>query len=120
MTEIKPYQPDDAIKICGDETKREAAQLNQVAGPAFTLFIDKKPIACGGVRIYGVGELWMLSNDENRRKHIKSIYKTSKNQIESMVSENHLWRIMAERSEADAWLKHLGFVKSEKRLYTRS
>ena len=116
---IKPYEPQDAIDLCGDETKRAAANLNQLAGPAFTLFLDKKPIACGGVRIYGVGELWMLTNDENRKKHIKSIYRASKEEINKMIRENHLWRVMAERNEADTWLKHLGFKESEKKLYTR-
>ncbi len=123
MTEIKPYNPDDAIKLCGDESKREAANLNQVAGGdkgSFTLFLDKKPIACGGIRIYGVGELWMITNDENRKAHIHSIYRASKGQIDLMIRENHLWRIMAERNESDAWLKHLGFIESEKKLYTRS
>jgi len=116
---IKPYEPQDAIDLCGDETKRAAANLNQLAGPAFTLFLDKKPIACGGVRIYGVGELWMLTNDKNRKNHIKDILRASRKQIDKMIYENSLWRIMAERNEADAWLRHLGFRESEKRLFTR-
>lgn len=120
MTEIKKYSPNDAIFLSQDESKRAAAHLNQVAGPAFTLFSDKKPIACGGVRIYGVGELWMISNDKNRKNHIKSIYSTSKKEIEKMIRENHLWRVMAERNESDAWLKHLGFSESKKKLFTRA
>lgn len=119
---IKPYNPDDAIELCGDKTKREAANLNQVSGGengSFSLFIDKKIIACGGVRIYGVGELWMISNNENLKKHIKSIMRATKEQIDLMIRENHLWRLMAERNEADAWLKHLGFKESDKKLYTR-
>ncbi len=116
---IKPYDPEDAIKLCGDESKRDAANLNQSAGPAFSLFLDKKPIACGGVRIYGLGEMWMLTTDEYRKKHIKTIMKATKEQIDLMVRENHLWRLMAERNEADAWLKHLGFKESDKRLFTR-
>lgn len=94
--------------------------MNQVAGPAFSLFSDRKPIACGGVRIYGVGEMWMISNDENRKNHIREIMRASKEQIDKMIRENHLWRVMAERNEADAWLKHLGFVESTKKLYTRT
>lgn len=116
---IKPYDPNDAIKLCGDESKRDAANLNQSAGPAFSLFLDKKIIACGGVRIYGLGEMWMLTTDEYRKKHIKSIMRATKEQIDLMVRENHLWRLMAERNEADAWLKHLGFKESDKRLFTR-
>ena len=115
----KPYDPDDAIKLCGDESKRDAANLNQSAGPAFSLFLDKKVIACGGVRIYGIAELWMLTNNEYRKKYIKEILRASKEQVDSMIRENHLWRVMAERNEADAWLKHLGFEMSDKRLYTR-
>lgn len=119
MSEIKPYSPDDAIFLYGDESKRAAAHLNQVAGPAFSLFSNRKPIACGGVRIYGVGEMWMLSNNENRKSHIRDIFRASKEQIDLMIRENHLWRIVAERNEADAWLKHLGFIESEKKLFTR-
>lgn len=116
---IKPYDPEDAIKLCGDESKRPQANLNQSAGPAFSLFKDKKIIACGGVRIWGLGEMWMLTTDEYRKKHIKSIMRATKEQIDLMVRENHLWRLMAERNEADAWLKHLGFKESDKRLFTR-
>lgn len=116
---IKPYDPQDAVDLCGDESKRAQANLNQLAGPAFTLFLDRKPIACGGVRIYGVGETWMLTNNENRKNHIKEILRASKEQIDKMIHKNSLWRIMAERNEADAWLRHLGFRESDKKLFTR-
>ncbi len=115
---IKKYHPDDAVYL-SDESKRAAAHLNQVAGPAITLFKEKKPIMCGGVRIYGVGEFWMLTNDEGRKNHIREIFRASKEQIELFIRENHLWRVVAERNEADAWLKKLGFVESKKKLFTR-
>lgn len=119
MTEIKPYNPDDAIELCGDESQRPNANLNQSAGPAYSLYLDKKLIACGGVRCYGVGELWLLTNDKYRQKHIKEILKASRQQIDLMIRENHLWRLMAETKVSDNFLEHLGFVESEKKLFTR-
>lgn len=116
---IKPYDPQDAVDLCDDETVRAQADLNRLAGPAYSLFLDKKIIACGGVRIYGVGEMWMLTNDENRKNHIKEILRASKKQIDKMIRKQKLWRIMAERNETGAWLKHLGFKESDKRLFTR-
>lgn len=118
MTEIKPFNPNDAIKLCGDEKQRPNANLNQAAGPAYSLYLNKKPIACGGVRCYGVGELWMLTTDENREKYTKEILRASKEQIDLMIRENHLWRLMAETDKSESFLKHLGFVESEKRFFT--
>lgn len=119
MTEIKSYNPQDAIELCGDKTKLPEANLNQTAGPAYSLFLDKKLIACGGVRCYGVGELWLVTNDEQRKKHTKTILKVSREQIDFMVRENHLWRLLAETKISENFLKHLGFVESEKKLFTR-
>ena len=116
---VKAYNPEDAIKLCGDESKRPEANLNQSAGSAYSLFLDKELIACGGVRIYGVGEMWLVTNDECRKKHIKTILRASREQIDLMVRENSLWRLLAETEISENFLEHLGFVKSKKRLYTR-
>ena len=119
MIEIKPYNPQDAIDLCGDESKRDAANLNQTAGPAYSLFLDKKLVACGGMRIYGVAELFLITSDEYRKKHIKTILKASREQIDIMVRENHIWRLLAETKISDNFLKHLGFVESDKKLFMR-
>lgn len=119
MTEIKLYNPQDAIELCGDPTKLPEAKLNQTAGPAYSLFLDKKLIACGGVRCYGVGELWLGTNDEFREKYIKEIIRVSREQIDFMIRENHLWRLVAETESRENFLEHLGFKESEKKLFTR-
>lgn len=119
MIETKPYNPRDALELCGDESKLPQANLNQTAGPAYSLFLDKKLIACGGVRIYGIAELWLIKSKEFGENHTKTILRASKEQIDLMIRENHLWRLLAETDNGENFLEHLGFIKSKKRLYTR-
>jgi hypothetical protein len=106
---VKLYNPEDAIKLCGDESKRPQANLNQSAGPAYSFYEDKKLICCGGVRIYGVGEAWLLTTDENRRNHAKTIMRVSKEQLDKVIRENSLWRLWAETKVSENFLEHLGF-----------
>jgi hypothetical protein len=112
MSEIKGYHPDDAIAICGDESKRQYANLNQSAGPAYSLFLGSKLLGCGGVRIYGIGEAWCMFTDDAIKNNKKTILRASQEQMEIMVRENKLWRLFAETKVNENFLEHLGFKKA--------
>lgn len=62
---LRPSAPGaEALSLLGDLEAR--ARAYEAAGPAWTLWADGRPLACGGaVRFWpGVGELWCWAGDE--------------------------------------------------------
>ena len=115
--ETKMFQPEDMLRIRGDtEVVGANARLNQVAGPAHSIFIDDKLVACGGVRIAGVGEAWACYSPEVL-EHVWDVFKHTKANMEQVVREQNLWRVWAEMSVQDdkhrAFLKRLNFKQIE-------
>jgi len=113
----KMFQPEDMLRISGDtEVMAANARLNQVAGPAHSVFIDDKLVACGGVRIAGVGEAWACYSPEVL-EHIWDVFKHTRANMEQAVREQHLWRLYAEMSVQDKrhrlFLKRLNFNQIE-------
>lgn len=113
MTEIKGYNPDDSIKICGDERKRPLANLNQSSGPAFSIFEDDELLGCGGVRIYGMGEAWCTFTRYAKTQKKMTILKATRQQLDLIIREHKLWRLFAESEFNSTFLKHLGFEKKD-------
>lgn len=109
MSKIKGYHPRDAIEICGDESKRPEANINQSSGPAYSLFEDGKLLGCGGVRIYGIGEPWCMFTEKAKKENRKTILRSTREQLESIVREHKLWRLFAEAQISENFLEHLGF-----------
>ena len=110
MSEIKPFIPADAVKITGDKTCLPAAELNLASGPGFTIFDGKKILACGGVRIYGIGEAWFLMAPGNEGR-IKSIMRQTRETLEGIQRDRELYKIYAENIVSETFIKHLGFEK---------
>lgn len=117
MTEIKNYSPQDALDLCKDPKFLEQANFNQTSGPAYSLFLDNKLVACGGVRI-GVGEAWFITNDENREKHPKSILRASREALDWMIREHRLWRLWAKCERSERFFEHLNFTKGKEEWWT--
>ncbi len=114
-TKIEPYIYSHGLAIQGDDILQGAA-LNQISGPAFTLMTDeKKPkvLACGGVRIQGLGEAWAIYDKEALKDFPKTLLAASRDALTEMIAEERLIRVFAESSVSDKWLKSLGFVKQE-------
>ena len=109
--EVKQYHPQDAIEIKGDPDLQELASLNQVSGPAYTLFDEdgKTPILCGGVRVHGVGEAWVIASDKIRAEP-KLLMRTVRQQMDRVIRENSLWRMWAGSEVSDTFLEHFDFV----------
>lgn len=115
--ETKIYRPEDMIRIKGNTDAVAAnARLNQVAGPAHSIFLDGRLAGCGGIRVAGVGEAWACYTPE-ALEHVWDVFKKSREFIELMVREQHLWRMWAEMSVQDdrhrAFLKRLNFHQVE-------
>lgn len=112
MTEIKPYVPTDAIELCGDPDKLELAKFN-LSGPCYSLFIDGKLVASGGIR-FGVGEAWFIMGKDrdaspNFTSEKKVIIKSCRQKIEDMMREHGLWKLYAEPEMSKVFIKALGF-----------
>lgn len=115
MTEIKPYIPQDAIKLVKDESKFEQAKFNQ-ASPSYSLFIDGKLVACGGVRL-GVGDAWFIMSDDDRQKmktpqfnsEQREIMRFCRNLADSIPREHGLWKLYADNEISQKFLEVLGF-----------
>lgn len=110
MLKVKPYIAADAAIITVNRDIVSSANHNQAAGPGFTVFDGKKPIACGGIRVHGVGMAWFLMND-GVKKHPVAIIRKAKEAIEQMQRENELCEVFAVSDNADKWLETLGFKK---------
>jgi len=129
MIKIGTYSNEDAIRILGTDPEIcNTARLNQVSGPAYTAFKDDKPVACGGIRTVGVGEVWALYSpeivlnenerssefikSEQRRKDVEEILTQTRLWLETMMRNERLWRLYSESPESEAnkkFLRHLGF-----------
>lgn len=110
---VKPFLPADQVIITGNRNHAELACHNQVAGPGFTILDGKTPIACGGIRVQGVGIAWFAMTEEARKKHSMSVFSKAKKKIEEMQREQELCELFATSEDCDSWLKHLGFHKVE-------
>jgi len=111
--ELKPYIPQDAIALCGDESKFDLALFNQ-ASPACSVFIDGRLVCCGGIR-FGVGEAWFIMNDKDREKspdftgRKRKILRVCRKQIEAWSREHGMWKLYAEPEMSTIFIESLGF-----------
>lgn len=111
---IRPFKVQDGIDIVGEQAKDEA-NLNAIAGPGYTLVDKGKPVACGGVRIYGVGDAWFAMKDSAPKIEL---VRESKKWLNEITKENNLWEVFAwpnlkDMDKARRFLKHMGFVPTE-------
>jgi len=112
-----PFRPEDMLRITGNSDVMAAnARLNQVAGPAQSIYLDGNLVGCGGVRIAGVGEVWACYAPE-AFEHIWDVFSKSRETIDNMAREQHLWRMWSEMSVQNdrhrAFLKRLNFRQVE-------
>lgn len=115
---VVKFSVEDAIRIGGIELA-DAARLNQISGPAYSAFLNDKLVACGGVRIVGVGEAWALYSPEALKHKIK-LLKHSRIWLDNMTRNESLWRIWSECPEPKPnqnFLEHMNF--NEVKAYLR-
>ena len=123
MIEIRPYIPEDYMKInrrhfdsltfMNFPTPKLVAQ-NLARGPAFTGLADGEIIACGGILPLwkGVGEAWVVSSE------LVSLYpitfaKVIWRKMRSIIGELELERVQTtvdkEHKVSQKWLERMGF-----------
>jgi hypothetical protein len=83
-------------------------------GPAVTIVIDGKIVACGGVTLteWNKGEAWTLFSSL-LYKYPKTCFKVSRDTINKIIEDKKLTRVQALASpihpETQTFLQHLGF-----------
>lgn len=117
-TDVKDFLPADAIILTGDRNQTDLANLRQTTGPGYSLFINGKLAACGGVRITGIGEAWFLGDKEALKRYTKTIIKKSREQLDDWAREHQLCRMYAVSDISDKFLETLGF-KKQNRIFAR-
>jgi hypothetical protein len=103
------YAPGDPMRLwkLALEYERE--------GPALTMRVEGKAIACAGVVIgpEGVGTAWLLASEEVGRYRI-ALYRTVKTTLDQIVRHFHLRRVQTMVPDGFqhswAWFERLGFV----------
>ena len=111
--QVKQFLPADQVIITGNRECAELACHNQVAGPGFTIMDGNRPIACGGIRVVGVGIAWFAMTEEARTNNPMLVIRKAKKKIEEMQRQQELCELFAESRSCDKWLEHLGFHKVE-------
>ena len=114
---IEPYTVDHFVAVTGQAPNGEAC-LSAIAGPAFTLMDGGKVYAMGGVRVQGIGQAWALLAP-GAEKRLKTVLRAFREGIGHCIVSERLYRVYAEESAGKpAFLRHLGFIQSE-RLFVR-
>ena len=111
------FIPQHLVALCGenaDQLRVNAAIVNQVTGPAFTLMTDKDEIVgCGGLRIHGVAQAWGYFSTDALKDMKKTILRESKKAMNELIAENRIFKTYADPEAPDSWFEHMGFVKQE-------
>jgi hypothetical protein len=113
--EIKKFVPEDMLRLLGESPEVAAnARLNQLSGPAKSIFLDKELLCCGGIRIKGIGEAWSIYSPE-ALDDIRFVLSKSKKEIDRMGREHSLWRLWAEVTINDEkhkkFMRHMNFTE---------
>lgn len=117
---IEQFSIPHAAALGGDLNQ---AIVNQISGPAYTLMTDeKKPsiLACGGLRMNGIGQAWAMFDQRALVEHGILLARKARLVLDTCIAEERAYRVYAESSEGvdKKWFEHLGFTNSE-RLFVR-
>lgn len=93
------------------------ARLNAETGTAQSYFIDGDLVACGGIRMAGLGEAWLVAKPDLLTGHKKTLFKETKREIQS-AQQQGVWCLFASNKISANFLEHLGFRKKEMYLLT--
>jgi len=107
---IREFTVQDGVDILGSEA-REDAELNQMSGPGYTMLKGGKTVACGGIKIAGVGEAWFAAGEEAKDYKIQ-IARESRAWLDRIMEQHRLWRLFAypgTHESARRFLKYMQF-----------
>lgn len=119
--EVVEFEPEHIYKLRLRDEEEDVRNLKiyeNITGPAVTILINNKPIACGGVHIFdtnrGVGEAWVVC-DRNINKYIKPFFEISAGFLNEVIKTYGLRRLQA-RVVVDfelgvQYVEHLGFKR---------
>ena len=113
---VVKFSVEDAYHILGNLDEVNMGRLNQVSGPAYSLFHKGELLGCGGIRTVGIGEAWLMLTEE-AKKHKRDLLTHCRMMIDKMMRDEKIWRVWSESPEDKPknknFLKKMGFRKTE-------
>lgn len=122
MIETRPMQIEDFLLVMElnadiypefdklpDEQKRYLANVNIITGTAQSFFDNGRLVGVGGIRYVGLGEAWMITPPKIREKDGLVLVKEAQETFIKMRDDKNLWRVFAEDTISETFLKRLGF-----------
>ncbi len=91
------------------------ANLNINSGVAEAYEKDGQIIGVGGIRYVGLGEAWCMATPMLRRDKFQ-LFRLASNNFKKIVRDKNLWRVFANNTISENFIKHLGFAKSDNTL----
>ena len=91
------------------EHKKYIANLNIITGEAQSFFEDGKLVGVGGIKYIGIGEGWLITPPEIREQNGLSLFKETHKFFIKTRDDKNLWRVFAETSISENFLKRLDF-----------
>ncbi len=110
---FEKFTVSDACQILGSNDEIDVARINLTTGPAYSAWLNNELVACGGVRVRGVGEAWALYSPKALEKKL-SLLRHSRAWLDRIIRDEALWRVWSESPRAKAnknFLEHLGLRK---------
>jgi hypothetical protein len=97
--------------------QRELARMNIQNGTAQSYFWDGQLMACGGIRMVGLGEAWLACKPTVRNNHKKELLRQTRKELKS-AQDQGLWCIWAAPRISENFLQHLGFEQQKTYFYS--
>jgi len=108
---VEPFILDHYREMGGDNLN--AAILNQVSGPAFTLREHGRILAIGGIRVAGIGQAWAFLTEQAKRNP-KAFLRAARATMTECMATERLYRIYTEATvDKPTFFKHLGFAQQD-------
>jgi hypothetical protein len=107
-TVIRPFRVED-MKVLAPELV-DWGKFYESSGPAVTQLVDDKIVACGGLVVHGLGQVWLKVAEEARKPFL---LRTTARQLDEMINERHLVEVYGQAKPgvegAPHFFEHLGF-----------
>lgn len=97
-----------------DDQKKLMADINILSGRAMSFMKDGVLFGVAGIRYAGLGEAWCACMPCIRQEQRFMLFREARKFFNSTVDELNLWKVAADCTISENFLKHLGFVKPEK------
>jgi len=114
---FEKFSVEDACHLLGSNDELDTARINLVTGPAYSAYLNNQLVACGGIRVRGIGEVWAIYSEKAREDNFtrnKQIVVNTRAWLDRIIRDERLWRVWSESPQAKPnqnFLEHMRFRK---------